>query len=162
MKHYDIIERNIELGDVGAIREAIGSICYTNRDFSSGEFDEVIAYVESRGIRLKDDKLTGKPPISTQKDVFTDDDYSRAIYELKKNFCDERIEDVKTIGKALYSNNKVKEDHTEEKTVKTEGKDPNAKSHQTTQPNKTLIIVLVAGIVLIIIGIVIVIKRLNL
>ena len=56
MQKYDAIENGIAQNDVRALREAIGSICYTNRDFSDGEFFEVISYVESKGIQLKDGK----------------------------------------------------------------------------------------------------------
>lgn len=35
---------------------------------------------------------------------YTDEYYRDAIFELTENFCDERIEDVKTIGRTLYGN----------------------------------------------------------
>lgn len=92
----------LQKNDVKALREAIGSVIYTSRDFSSGEFDKLVKYVESKGIQLKDKELKGNPTISSQKTDFTDEDFARAVFELKKNFCDERIEDVKTIGKKLY------------------------------------------------------------
>lgn len=102
MQKYDAIENGIAQNDVNALREAIGSICYTNRDFSNGEFFEAIKYVESKGIQLKDAVLVGNATISSQKSEFTDEDFAKAIFELKRNFCDERIQDVKTIGKKLY------------------------------------------------------------
>ena len=105
MNAYETIEKAISNNDIEALREAIGSICYTSRDFSSGEFDEAVRYVESKGIKLKDNAIIGAPTISSQKREFTDQDFARAIFELKKNFCDERIEDVKTIGKSLYGHN---------------------------------------------------------
>ena len=58
-------------------------------------------YVESKGIKLKDDTLDGKL-ISDGKMAYTDEDFARAVFMLKKNFCNERIADVKKIGKALY------------------------------------------------------------
>ena len=108
---YDAIEKrlaNKKDVDIEGLREAIANICYTNRDLSNGEFFEAIKYVESKGIKLKDDKLVGRPTVSSQKNEFTDEDYARAIFELKKNFCDERIEDVQIIGKALYGKNNQK------------------------------------------------------
>ena len=101
MQRYDVIENGIANQDIKALREALGSICYTSRDFSSGEFDDMVKYVESKGIRIKDDRLVGEPLISSQKDTFEDGDFAKALFELKKNFCDERIEDVKIIGKKL-------------------------------------------------------------
>ena len=90
MQRYEAIENGIERKDIKALREAIGSIIYTSRNFSSGEFDEAIKYVESKGIKLKDDALIGEPTISSQKDTFTKEDFADAIFELKENFCDER------------------------------------------------------------------------
>lgn len=107
MQKYDAIESGIANNDIKALREAIGSICYTNRDFSNGEFFEVVKYVESKGIKLKDDKLQGNPTISSLKSEFNDEDFARAVFELKKNFCDERIRDVEAIGKKLYGKSVV-------------------------------------------------------
>ena len=33
MQKYDAVEKGIANKDIKALREAIGSICYTNRDF---------------------------------------------------------------------------------------------------------------------------------
>lgn len=160
MQKYDAIENGIAKNDVKALREAIGSICYTNRDFSNREFFEAVKYVESKGIQLKDPKLTGNPTISSQKSNFTDEDFVKAIFELKKNFCDERIEDVKTIGMKLYGRKAttvkntvakadVKKKYSAEKN-KCVGTFPNQQSHQ--QKNKTLIVIgLVAVIAIIVI-----------
>lgn len=123
MQKYDVIENGIANKDIKALREAIGSICYTNRDFSDGEFFEVIKYVEAKGIVIRDDKLVGSPTISSQKKTFSDEDFAKAVFELKKNFCDERINDVKTIGESLYGNDKGK------------NKNNNLSSHNVNAPN---------------------------
>ena len=101
MQNYETIEQKIADNDVSSLRESIGNICYIDRDFSSGEFDEVLRYVESKGIKLKDDTLDGEL-ISDGKMSYIDEDVARAVFMLKKNFCNERIADVKKIGKALY------------------------------------------------------------
>ena len=101
MQRYEAVENGILNNDIKGLREAVGTLCYTSRDFSSGEFDEVVAYVEKRGIKLKDDKLEGEL-VSEGKTTYTDEDFAYAVFELKNNFCDERIADVKKIGKALY------------------------------------------------------------
>lgn len=101
MQKYESIEKGIMENDVASLRESVGSICYTCRDFSNGEFDEAVAYVMSKGIKLLDDALVGTL-VSAGKDSYTDADFARAVFELKRNFCKERIEDVKRIGIALY------------------------------------------------------------
>lgn len=141
MQRYEAIENGIKNNDISALREAIGSICYTSRDFSSGEFDEAIKYVESKGIKIKDDMLIGNTTISSTKEDFTDEDFADAVFELKNNFCDERINDVKIIGKKLYGRIH-KEDN---ETNISNGASPNHQSHQSG------LIILVAIIIIVIV-----------
>ena len=147
MRKYDEIEEGIADNDIERIREAIGSICYVDRDFSKGEFDRVLRYVESKGIKVKDDTLDGKL-ISDGKTAYTDEDFTRAIFMLKKNFCNERIEDVKKIGKTLYKKtvqkeqNKSNQNQTDNKEKESkkedipENKDETSKSEQNTIVDK--------------------------
>lgn len=170
MQKYDAIENGIAQKDVKALREAIGSICYTCRDFSDGEFVAAIDYVENKnGIKIKDDSLVGNPTISSQKSDFTDEDFAKAIFELKKNFCDERISDVMTIGKKLYGKKKVentptatrKSEETRERTNRTVnvGTLPNQASHQ--QKNQTSNAPMIIGLVAVIVIILIIILLVN-
>lgn len=161
MQRYDAIENGIVKNDVKALREAIGSICYTNRDLSNGEFFEVVKYVESKGIQLKDAELVGAPTISSQKSEFTDEDFAKAIFELKRNFCDARIQDVRVIGEKLYAKKapvqKVSDSKSDagqsNSTKKTNGTGtlPNHRSHQRNSNKTPMVIGLVAVIVIIII-----------
>ena len=102
MKRYSYLDQRIQDGDIDMLKEALGNMAYGCRNFSDGEFDGAVKYVESKGIKIKDDQLDGEL-ISKGKETFTDRDFTDAIAELKMNFCDERIADVKKIGKALYS-----------------------------------------------------------
>ena len=136
MQTYEAIENGIRERDVEALREAIGGLCYACPDFSDGEFDEVVAYVTTQEIPLLDPALDGEL-IGTDKESFTDEDFARAVFELKRNFCEERIADVKAIGMALYGEN------TDVET----GDDPNAEGHQTLDIKKLKIAGLVAAAV---------------
>ena len=156
MRKYEAIENGIAKGDIKALREALGSISYTNWDFSNGEFDEAVEYVKSKGIKIMDESLVGDPAISSQKKTFTDDDFARAIFELKKNFCEERIEDVKTIGRSLC---KSKPDESVEKTdhhtdtgSDKNGQSPNVSGHQQSKIPMVLGLVAVVVIVVVIIS----------
>lgn len=137
MQKYESIERGILQNDVKALRESIGSICYTCRDFSNGEFDEVVKYVLEKGIKLMDDTLVGEL-VSSGKATYTDEDFARAIFELKKNFCKERIADVKKIGTTLYRKK-------EEPKSQTVGTSPNVQSHQAPNNAKLKVAGLVAA-----------------
>lgn len=101
MNKFDFLDDKIQAKDVNFLRDAIGSICYINRDFARDDFDEAISYVESKGIKLKEDSLVGEL-VSKGKTNFTEDDFEDAVFELKENFCQERIDDVMMIGKAVY------------------------------------------------------------
>ena len=156
MQKYEAIENGIANNDIKALREAIGSICYTCRDFSNGEFDAVVREVELKGIKIKDEKIVGSSTISSQKSNFTDEDFAKAIFELKKNFCNERIADVKTIGKKLYGNKPNSKTITEPKKQNNTyynptGTSPNHNSHQQIKNLVPLVIGVVAVIIVVII-----------
>ena len=168
MQKYDAVEKGIANNDVKALREAIGSICYTNRDFSNSEFFEVVSYVESKGIKLKDDTLVGAEPVSKIKTEFDEDDFTRAVFELKRNFCDERIKDVETIGKKLYGKKDIQKEITtsgvinqrQERSLKREtvnrnvdnGEFPNAQSHQTYDTGKMIIGAVAIAVIIVMIA----------
>lgn len=165
MQKNESIERAILQNDIIFLREAIGNICYIYRDFSNDEFDAMVEYVCGKGVELMDNELIGGL-ISNGKTTYTDDDFTRAIFELKKNFCQERIDDVKKIGKILYkrteeiqpqtpSTSELNKDSFWERMVdggrdgfneakkigknfysQITGKNPNAPSHQTSKKAK--------------------------
>lgn len=103
---YDTIEQALTNNNTDKLREYVASIFYNSRDNLNGEIDAMLGYIEVRGIKIKDDKLNGKL-ISDGKDTYTDEDFKKAVYELEKNFCGERINDVKKIGKALYGKDEL-------------------------------------------------------
>lgn len=127
MKRYEAIEKGIQRNDVIALREAIGSICYTGQGFDD-ELKEVIAYVESKGIKLKDKHLVGKL-VSEGKTTFTRDDFTDAVFELKENFCDERVAEVIKIGKSITGKN-IEKKAEMPKTNRRAVESPKVKSHQ--------------------------------
>ena len=105
MKLYQKIENEISIGDIYALRQAVGSICYTSRDFSSSDFDEAVAYFSSKVPGFMDDHLDGEL-VSDGKSSFVKSDFTKAVFMLKENFCKERIADVKKIGRAVYGQKK--------------------------------------------------------
>lgn len=151
MQKYESIEKGIMENDVASLRESVGSICYTCRDFSNGEFDEAVAYVMSKGIKLLDDALVGTL-VSVGKDSYTDADFARAVFELKRNFCKERIKDVKRIGIALYRKQETNEaPHAPKNHAR-----PKAKSHQA-KSRKLKLSLVAFGLAVLVIAVVLVI-----
>lgn len=104
MQKYETIEKGIANKDTYLLKEAMGGLCYTCRDFSDGEFDEVLKYIEGKGVKIKE-KFNGDPPLISKNkrpEDFINEDFTNAVFEMKKNFCNERISDVKKIGRVLY------------------------------------------------------------
>lgn len=161
MQKYEAIEQGILEKDVAALKEAIGNICYTCRDFSDGEFDRIVRYVESNGITLMDDGIEGNPTISSQKGYFTDDDFSRAVFELKRNFCKERIDDVKKIGKTLYKDvaKEVEELEAVDSNNKIQAEAIDPKKAQSHQKKRGLMSIILAAVVVIIVLILFILKN---
>lgn len=95
----------IEERDFPALREYIGTIIYTDRAFLHGEFEAAIRYLtEECYLTEIFEKFNENPPLKSKSGTmhYKVEDFTAAVYELKNNFCRERIEDVKTIGKDLY------------------------------------------------------------
>ena len=147
MQKYDAIERGIIEHDIILLREAIGNICYTNRSFSNGEFDEVLSYIEKKGVKIKDEGLKGEL-VSEGKKSFSEEDFGDAVFELKENFCDERIADVKKIGRALYGTSKKPTPAVSQNNLN--GAVPNVQSHQDTGNTKIIVGILVAVAIMIV------------
>ena len=105
MQKNETIEKAIKDRNIQLLRESLGNICYVDANFSIGEFDSTIGYIKNSGIsdeELKDKKLEGELITDQKSSPYTQDDFIEAVAKLKNNFCDERIEDVKKIGKMLY------------------------------------------------------------
>lgn len=151
MQRYESIENGIAQNDIKRLREAIGSICYTSRNFSSGEFDDAVSYVIQKGIALKDEKLVGSL-ISEGKETYTDEDFTRAVFELKRNFCDERINDVKKIGRSLYKKSEPKViDSSTANRNKDTGIIPNVQSHREPKAKLLWAAIPVAAVIILIV-----------
>lgn len=96
--NYEKIEENINGKDCNGLREALGNLCYTSRDFSSGEFDKELENAEKKVPEVYQE-YDKKQLVSDEKSEYTAEDFSEAVFLLKENFCKERINDVKKLEK---------------------------------------------------------------
>ena len=90
----------VEERNVLHIRSALTSITLKDRNFSTGEFDEGLRYVESKNIAGLYDDFDGeelKPESEWNQDYWTYINVS-----LVDNFCKERIDLLKKIGRKIY------------------------------------------------------------
>ena len=85
--------------DISHIKNALTLITRKDRSFYSSEFDEALAYVKSNGIDIYN-KFDGE---QFKPESEWDDNYWNYINaSLMDNFCDERINLLKQIGKKIY------------------------------------------------------------
>lgn len=109
-KPNEKITKCIQDNDIVALREYIGTIIYSDRAFLHGEFEAAVKYLtEDCFITELFEPFNGNPPLKSQSGAssFQQSDFTEAVYDLKDNFCRERIEDVKIIGRALYKDMQV-------------------------------------------------------
>lgn len=79
------------------IRSIIAGRIYWDRRLSNGAFNNALKYVSDRGIDIYQpyDASLGSVP---EKSEYDDNDFVDAVYNLKRNFCEERIEECKRVG----------------------------------------------------------------
>lgn len=102
-----LIQECIENSDVRGLKGAFVGIIFSDRSFSSGDFDNTLSYVKNKtNINIMERFDSGEllsNKINSGK--VTEDDFGEAVYNLKINFCEERIKDVKKLAKVLYGKN---------------------------------------------------------
>ena len=102
-----LVQECIKNSDIRGLKGAFVGIIFSDRSFSKGEFDYTLNYIlRETNLNILESFDNGEllsKRISNGS--ATEDDFEEAVYNLKVNFCKERIEDVKKLGKALYGIN---------------------------------------------------------
>lgn len=109
----ELVNKAISNNDERSATEYLCNIIYTDMNFSTDIFDRIVRRVRTEFPTAEcfSQKFNGNPAlVSKTKTTFVKEDFSDAVFELKENFCDERIDDVKVIGKALYNEAAAKSD----------------------------------------------------
>lgn len=145
MEKNAIIEKAIAEKDITVLRESVASLILIDRNFSKSSFYDMLNYVNSKLNIMDKCGLKGEL-ISELKKEYSKDDFVKALYLLENNFCNERIEDVKKIGRTLYPIQKH--------TSKGESQPKKAIHHQNKKSMLPIIMlgILVVGILLIWVG----------
>lgn len=117
MEHVSgVVKKYTELKDVKALRSALCTMVYTDRDFTKGYVNSNIHYITSHGIEIWEEFDSSRPLIlDNKKDDFVENDFLDAMVNLKKNFSKKRLNEVKVIGKAVYGGKNKAEEEPEEK-----------------------------------------------
>ena len=113
-KHFDmtdLIDKALNEGNLRSVRRVISDICPSDRTFTTGEFEDALEYV--RKIKRISDSEIFEPFDPDLKPLYSDrvdrkdptleeDDFAASVAVLKENFCPERIEDTKKLGRYLF------------------------------------------------------------
>ncbi|MFL0167269.1 hypothetical protein [Candidatus Clostridium helianthi] len=99
-----LVQECIQNNDIRGLRGAFVGIIFSDRSFSKGEFKNTLDYIcEETNLKILESFDNGELlSKKINEGNITEDDFGEAVYNLKVNFCKERIDDVKKIGKHLY------------------------------------------------------------
>ena len=138
------MEEAIQENDLGKIHSAFYTILLSDPGFTSNKFDEAFSYVERKDIEgfIQPHNGTAFEDESKWDQAYWD----RLASELMDNFSHERIEHLKAVSRHVYP--RIKEEHEQAVQKKTESIQPS--TYQKKQ-NTGRLIVLIAGILIVLI-----------
>lgn len=94
--------------DRNGLLNALVSVCFRDRNFSTGEFDDGLQYVTSKypEEKLYDASCFPEYPLYAPKiemqEELEQDAFPTALTYLRFNFCKDRIADTRRLGQYLY------------------------------------------------------------
>lgn len=103
-----LIDEALQEKDLSRVRRMLSDVCAFDRTFSTEEFDDAVEYVcQVKGVDIYEPFDASLKPLYTkrvdQKDpTLEEDDFAVSVAYLKENFCPERIEDTKKLGRYLF------------------------------------------------------------
>ena len=104
----DLVDKALREGNLRSARRVISNICPSDRTFTTSEFEDALEYVQNvKGVDIYEpfDPLL-KPLYAERIDrkdpTLEEDDFAASVACLKENFCPERIEDTKKLGRYLF------------------------------------------------------------
>ena len=141
------VQENNKWGLISTICTLIG----IDRDFSKGKVNDNLQYIESELGNIYEE-FDGENLLSGKENL-TQDDFSKALFRLEKNFCKERLKDVEKIGIKLYGD----KDPTKSSDNKTNNNQKKPQAPQEIVKEKSAVPVIVGGIgiAIIIIGVIV-------
>jgi len=107
----NLVKECMKNEDIMGLRGALIGIILGDRTLSNEKLDNTLNFIASKNINIYEKFDGGDIVFNTVENRnFTEENYSEAIFNLKSNFCKERITDVKNISKELYGSNPKKEE----------------------------------------------------
>lgn len=102
------VDRALQSGNIRIVKQLLVNVCKFDRTFSTGEFEDAMEYVcKVKGVNIFEPlDETLKPLYSERVDrkdpTLGEDDFTASAVCLMENFCPERIEDTKKLGRYLF------------------------------------------------------------
>ncbi|AWW27728.1 MULTISPECIES: hypothetical protein [unclassified Acetobacterium] len=125
MNNFEVNEylrEHLEKKEVKKVASDLSVMVYTDRTLSDGRLMEMLKYIKTSYSDVYE-QLIEKCDESQYKRLsqngqlickeINEDTFADAVFALENNFCSERIEDIRVLGKHLYSQNESAENKKE-------------------------------------------------
>lgn len=106
----DLVDKALQEENLRSARCVISNICPFDRTFTTGEFEDALEYViKVKGVDIFEPFDASLNPLYGERvdrkdPTLEEDDFAVSVAYLKENFCPERIEDTKKLGRYLFPN----------------------------------------------------------
>lgn len=107
----ETFDNAIQNKEKGVLKALLVGIIGSDPTFSTTEYDEAAAYVKSQSEKINGRALNLLENYSKQEDEYTktEEDWDEEYYRMllvwyRDNFANERLSNIKTVGKAVYKN----------------------------------------------------------
>lgn len=104
----DRVDKELQRENRRGVRRLLVNICEFDPTFSTGEFDDALEYVcKIKGVDIYDPFEAKLNPlygnrVSLKDSTLQKNDFIASVAYLLENFCPERIEDTKKLGRYLF------------------------------------------------------------
>lgn len=105
MKITKTLEQAVNKGDLTGIYSIFYTVLHEDPAFSTGKFEQLLAYVRSRNVPEFMQPFDGEKFGSEEE--WNEEYWALQASELVDNFCEERIEHLKKVGRKLYMEKKT-------------------------------------------------------
>ena len=103
-----LIDDALQEGNLKSARRVIANVCPFDRTFTTSKFEDALEYVRDvKGVNIFEPFDPSLKPLYAERvdrkdPTLEEDDFAVSVAYLKENFCPERIEDTKKLGRYLF------------------------------------------------------------
>ena len=103
-----LIDDALQEGNLKSARRVIANVCPFDRTFTTSKFEDALEYVRDvKGVDIFEPFDPSLKPLYAERvdrkdPTLEEDDFAVSVAYLKENFCPERIEDTKKLGRYLF------------------------------------------------------------